>query len=139
MKNEIGLFFAKIIGFQKSAHFHKCNWKISIKLASLQPSHSPPILLQLHTRITVHAQTADRQQSNGNFEARMSQKCREWRDQFIMTLSPIHWVPVQDKGSKIPCVKFGAMKIIQSDRLHQEYLTMDLGILVTKDSCSYCQ
>jgi hypothetical protein len=44
-----------------------------------------------------------------------------------MTLSPIHWVPVQDKGSKIPCVKFGAMNIIQSDCLHQEYLTMDLG------------
>ena len=44
-----------------------------------------------------------------------------------MTLSPIHWVPVQDKGSKIPFVKFGAMKIIQSDPLHQEYLTIDLG------------
>ena len=44
-----------------------------------------------------------------------------------MTLSPIHWVPVQDKGSKILCVKFGAMKIIPSDRLHQEYLTINLG------------
>ena len=44
-----------------------------------------------------------------------------------MTLSLIHWVTVQDKGSKIPCEKFGAMKIIQSDWLHQEYLTIDLG------------
>ena len=36
--------------------------------------------LRLHTRITVHAQTAAQQQSDGNFEARMSKKCREWRD-----------------------------------------------------------
>ena len=46
---------------------------------------------------------------------------------FFMTLSPIQWVPVQDKGSKIPCVKFWAMKIIPSDCLHQEYLTINLG------------
>ena len=44
-----------------------------------------------------------------------------------MTLSPIHWVPVQDKGSKILCVKLGAMKITPSDCLHQEYLTINLG------------
>ena len=42
--------------------------------------HSPPPLLQLRTRIMVHAQTAARQQSNGSYEARMSGKCREWRD-----------------------------------------------------------
>ena len=42
--------------------------------------HSPLILLQLHTRITVHAQTAAQQQSNGSYEARMSGKCGEWRD-----------------------------------------------------------
>ena len=42
--------------------------------------HSPLILLRLHTMITVHAQTAAQQQSNGNFEARMSEKCGEWRD-----------------------------------------------------------
>ena len=42
--------------------------------------HSPLILLRLRTRITVHAQTAAQQQSNGNFEARMSEKCGEWRD-----------------------------------------------------------
>ena len=32
------------------------------------------------------------------------------------------------KGSKIPCVNFGAMKIIPGNRLHQEYLTIDIGI-----------
>ena len=52
--------------------------------------HSSLILLWLRTRITVHAQTAALQQSNENFEARMSGKCGEWRDQFIMTLSLIH-------------------------------------------------
>ena len=89
--------------------------------------HSPLILLRLRNRITVHAQTAARQQSNGKSEARMSGKCEDWRDQFMMTLSPIPWVPVQDKGSKILHVKFGAMKIIPSDRLHQKYLTINLG------------
>ena len=44
-----------------------------------------------------------------------------------MTLSTIHWVPVQDKGSKILCCKLGAMKITPSDCLHQEYLTINLG------------
>ena len=44
-----------------------------------------------------------------------------------MTLSPIHWVPVQDKWSKILCVKLGALKITPSDPLHQEYLTINLG------------
>ena len=44
-----------------------------------------------------------------------------------MTLSPIHWVPVQDKGSKILCVKLGAMKVTPSDPLHQEYLTINFG------------
>ena len=33
-----------------------------------------------HTLISVHAQTAALQQSNVNSEARMSEKCREWRD-----------------------------------------------------------
>ena len=47
----------------------------------------------------VHAQAATQQQSNGSYEARMSGKCGEWKDYLIMTLSPIHWVPVQDKGS----------------------------------------
>ena len=89
--------------------------------------HSPLILLRLRTRITIHAQTAARQQSNGNSEARMSGKCGEWRDVFIRTLSPVQRVPVQDQGSKILCVKFGAIKIILSDRLHQEYLTISLG------------
>ena len=42
--------------------------------------HSPPSLLQMHTRIIVHAQTAAQQQPNGSYEARMSQKCGEWRD-----------------------------------------------------------
>ena len=40
---------------------------------------------------------------------------------------PIHWVPVQYKGSKILCVKLGAMKVTPSDPLHQEYLTINLG------------
>ena len=64
----------------------------------------------------LHAQTAAQQQSNGSYEARMSGKCGEWGDQFIMTLSTFHWVPVQDKGSKILCVKLGAMKVIPSVR-----------------------
>ena len=84
----------------------------------------------------VHAQTAAQQKSNGSYEARMSGKCGEWRDLFIMTLSLIHWVPVQDKGSKILCVKLGPMKITQSDPLHQEYLTIILGVLVIDNSCS---
>ena len=33
-----------------------------------------------HILISVHAQTAAWQQSNGNSEARMSEKCGEWRD-----------------------------------------------------------
>ena len=45
-----------------------------------------------------------------------------------MTLSLIHRAPVQDKGSKMLCVQWTAMKIIPSDRLHQEYLTINLGI-----------
>ena len=44
------------------------------------PRHSQLILLRLHTRITLHAQTAAQQQSNENIEARMSEKCGEWRD-----------------------------------------------------------
>ena len=42
--------------------------------------HSPPSLLQLHTRIIVHPQTAAQQQYNGIYEARMSWKCGEGRD-----------------------------------------------------------
>ena len=44
-----------------------------------------------------------------------------------MTLSPINWVPVQDKRSKILCGKLWALKITQSDCLHQEYPTINLG------------
>ena len=54
---------------------------------------------QQHTLISVNAQTVAWQQSIGNSEATMSKKCGEWRDQFITTLSPTHWVSVQDKGS----------------------------------------
>ena len=90
-------------------------------------THSLLIPLQLLTRIIVHAQTAARQQSNENSGAWQSQKCGEWRDVFIRTLFRIQRVPMQDKGSKIRCVKFGAMKIIPSDRLHQEYLTNNIG------------
>ena len=32
------------------------------------------------------------------------------RDQFIMTLCPIHWAPVQEKGSNILCVKLSSKK-----------------------------
>ena len=41
---------------------------------------------------------------------------------------PFYHDLMQDKGSKILCVKFGAMKIIPNDRLHQEHLTNNLGI-----------
>jgi hypothetical protein len=57
----------------------------------------------------------------------MSQISTAWRECSIMTLLTIHWVPVQDKGSKILCVKLGTLKITPSDCLHQEYLTMNLG------------
>ena len=57
--------------------------------------------------------------------------CQRYVESGVMylkrTLSPIQRVPVQDQGSKIPCVKFGAMKIFPSERLHQEYLTIYLG------------
>ena len=54
----------------------------------------------------------------------MSGKCGEHGE---TRLSPIHWVPVQDKGLKILCVKLGAMKVTPSDPLHQGYLTINLG------------
>ena len=76
---------------------------------------------------SVHGHTAARLQSNGNLAVWMSQISTEWRECSIMTLSTIHWVPVQDKGSKILCGKLGAMKITPSDCLHQEYLTINLG------------
>ena len=63
----------------------------------------------------------------------ISQISTECRECSIMTLSTIHWVPVQYKGSKILCRKLGAMKINPSDCLHQEYLTNNLG------STSDCQ
>ena len=98
------------------------------KCQNIQDSLSQPSECgRQNTRISVDAQTAARQQSNGNSEVRMSEKCGEWRDYFIITLSPIHWVPVQDKGSKILCGKLEAAKIGPSDCLHQEYLTINLG------------
>ena len=96
-------------------------------LLLLAPASQPSEWGRQRSLNIVHAQTAAQQQSNGSYEARMSMKCGEWRDQFIMTLSPIHWVPVQDKGSKILCVKLGAIKVISSDPLHQDYLTINLG------------
>ena len=66
---------------EKRAQFIDCSVKIRESFSFAHPEeHSPLILLQLHTRITGHAQTAAQQQSNGNFEARMSEKCGEWRD-----------------------------------------------------------
>ena len=52
-----------------------------------------------------------------------------WRVERLvfMTLTLIHWVPVQDIGSKILCEKLGTVKITPSDCLHQEYLTINLG------------
>ena len=92
-----------------------------------KPEHRPLILLWLRTRINIPAETAARQQSNRNSVAWMSQMCGEWRDVFKRTLTLIQRVPVQYHGSKIPCVKFGAIKIIPSHHLHQEYLTINLG------------
>ena len=76
---------------------------------------------------SVHGHTAARLQSNGNLAVWMSQISTEWRECPVMTLSTIHWIPVQDKGSKILCGKLGAMQITPSDCLHQEYLTINLG------------
>ena len=50
-----------------------------------------------------------------------------------MTLSKIHWDTVLDKRPKILFGKSWAMQITQSDCLHQEYLTINLG------STSDCQ
>ena len=90
--------------------------------------HSQLILLPLRSRITIHALTAARQQSYGNSQDCLSQICGEWRDVFKRTLSPIQGVPVQNQRSKIPFVKFGAIKIILIDRVHQQYLTINFGI-----------
>ena len=56
----------------------------------------------------------------------MSQICGELRDVFIRTLSSIQRVRVEDQISKILCVKFGAIKIILSGRLHQQDLAIVL-------------
>ena len=45
-------------------------------IRSTQPSECG----RQHTLISVHAQTASWQQSNGNSEAMRSEKCGEWRD-----------------------------------------------------------
>ena len=55
---------------QWGAQFH------SIKFIRSQPSECE----WQHTLISVHAQTAAWQQANGNFEARMFEKCGELRD-----------------------------------------------------------
>ena len=93
------------------------------ELSFRKSCHSPLTLLRLHNRVTVHARTTTQQQSNKYFEAWVSIKCGKWRDQFIATLSPINWV-----GSKIPCKKLGAMQIAPNDCLHQEYLSINIGI-----------
>ena len=46
----------------------------------LTQASQPPECERQHTLISVHAQTAAWQQSNINSEARMSEKCGEWRD-----------------------------------------------------------
>ena len=98
-------------------------WSRFIRIQSLDLwIHSPLILLRLHTRITVHAQTAAGQQSNGTSGAWMSQICGEWRNVFIKTLSLSQRVLVQDQGSKIPCVTPGNIKNIASDRFHQQLI-----------------
>ena len=60
--------------------------KAEINMHIAQPSECG----RQRTLNIVHAQTAAQQQSNGSYEARMSGKCGEWREYFIMTLSPIH-------------------------------------------------
>ena len=76
--------------------------------------------------ISVHGHIAAGLHSNGNLTVWTSQISREWRECSIMTLATIHWVLVQVKGSKILCVKKGAMKITPRDRIHQEYLTINI-------------
>ena len=94
-----------------------------------QSAAQPSECKQQHTMNIVYAQTAAQQQSNGSYEARMSGKCGEWRDEFIMTLSPIHWVPVQNKGSKILCVKLGAMKAFKVYYIHLSLFDGKLALL----------
>ena len=55
----------------------------------------------------VHGHTAARLQSDENLAVWMWMISTEWRK------CSIHWVPVQDKGSKILCVKLGARKSLQ--------------------------
>ena len=50
---------------------------------------------------SVHGHRAALLQSNGNITVWMSQRSSEWRECYIMTLSTIYWVPVQDNGSNI--------------------------------------
>ena len=76
---------------------------------------------------SVYGHTVARLQSNDNLAMWISQISTEWRECSIKTLSTIHWVPVQHKGSKVLCGKLGAMKIATSDFFHQEYLTINLG------------
>ena len=101
------------------------------KSAAATAPHSPLILLRLRTRITVHALTAAGQKSNGNSGAWISQICGELRDVFIRTLSPIQ--RVQDQGSKIPCVKFGAMKRTYFDKGITERVFYDGATLPSLD------
>ena len=75
----------------------------------------------------VHGHTAALLQCNGHLAVWMPQISTECRECSIMTLSTSHWVSVHDKGSKILCGKFGALKITPNDCLHQEYLTINLG------------
>ena len=54
-----------------------------------------------------------------------------------MTLSPIHWIPVQDKESKILCGKLGAVKSLEVTVSIKNTWPSILGVLVTDDSCSF--
>ena len=97
------------------------------------PAPQPSECGRRRTLHSLHGHTAAWLQFNGNLAVWMSQISTEWRESSIMTLSTIHWVPVQDKGSKLLCLKLGALKITPNDCLHQEYLTINLG------STSDCQ
>ena len=51
-----------------------------IKFLNVMDLSQPSGCGRKHTLISIHAQTAAWQQSNGNSEARMSEKFGEWRD-----------------------------------------------------------
>ena len=107
----------RIIDYENIARLQNAAPSTSHRLSRCQVVHSP-----LNVDGSAHEHTAARLQFNGNLVVWMSQINTKWRE------CSIHWVPVQEKGSKILCGKLEAMQIIPSDCLHT--WPSILGVLV---------